>query len=1136
MKSPGRSTRRRAREEGLLESDPLWYRDAIIYQLRVGAFQDSDADGIGNFRGLIDRLDYLQDLGVTALWLLPFYPSPMRDDGYDISNYTAVHPDCGTLDDFKVFLREAHRRGLRVITELVINHTSDQHPWFQRARRAPSGSRFRDFYVWSDTPERYTEARIIFKDFEPSNWTWDPVAKAYYWHRFYSHQPDLNFDSPEVRKAVLQWLDFWLGMGVDGLRLDAIPYLFEREDTNCENLPETHAYLKDLRSHVDSRYRDRMLLAEANQWPEDAAAYFGQGDECHMAFHFPVMPRLFMALRMEDRYPIIDILHQTPAIPETCQWAVFLRNHDELTLEMVTDEERDYMYRVYATDTKARINLGIRRRLAPLLGNNRRGIELMNALLLSLPGTPIIYYGDEIGMGDNFYLGDRNGVRTPMQWSADRNAGFSRANPQQLYLPVIIDPEYHYEAVNVEAQQGNPHSLLHWTKRLIGIRKRHRSFGRGSIEFLHPSNHKVLAFIRCHEDERILVVANLSRFVEYVELDLSDYRGMVAVEVFGGKPFPPIGDLPYLLTLGPHAFYWFRLEPVAADEALMDEIVLERAASLRVQGSWENALRGEGRDALEAVLPTWLRGRRWFGGKARRIESASVVDAIAVPGGSDLGMIAVVEVRQDGTSDLYTVPLAFVTGAAGEDLTRQHPGAALAGLEMETREGVERGWLVDALEIPAFCAQLLEAIGRRRRLRGQAGEVVATATRAYRQLRGPDDGDLSPALIQAEQSNTSVVYGERLVLKLFRRLSEGTNPDLELGRFLTEGDRYPHTPLVAGAFEYQVPRREPMTLGILHGYIENEGNAWEFTLDQLARYFEDVDARPLESDTVQVAPGTPLDLVELELPPLVSELVGPYLEIARLLGQRTAELHLALASDPEDPAFAAEPFTSLYQRSLYQSMRNSTQRNLPLLREKLGELSGPTAAEAAALLAREEEILEALQAIVGERLEGSRIRVHGDYHLGQVLYTGSDFVIIDFEGEPARSLSERKIKRSPLLDVAGMLRSFEYAAHTELFGRVERGVLVDEEASLLRPWARFWSQWVGSGFLRAYLPPVSAAGLIPRERDAVRRVLRVLLLDKALYELGYELNNRPSWARVPIRGILDLLDAPAASSPPGDRE
>jgi maltose alpha-D-glucosyltransferase/alpha-amylase len=499
-------------------------------------------------------------------------------------------------------------------------------------------------------------------------------------------------------------------------------------------------------------------------------------------------------------------------------------------------------------------------------------------------------------------------------------------------------------------------------------------------------------------------------------------------------------------------------------------------------------------------------------------------------------MIAVVEVRQDGTSDLYTVPLAFVTGAAGEDLTRQHPGSALAGLEMETREGVERGWLVDALEIPAFCAQLLEAIGRRRRLRGQAGEVVATATRAYRQLRGPDDDDLSPALIQAEQSNTSVVYGERLVLKLFRRLSEGTNPDLELGRFLTEGDRYPHTPLVAGAFEYQVPRREPMTLGILHGYIENEGNAWEFTLDQLARYFEDVDARPLESDTVQVAPGTPLDLVELELPPLVSELVGPYLEIARLLGQRTAELHLALASDPEDPAFAAEPFTSLYQRSLYQSMRNSTQRNLPLLREKLGELSGPTAAEAAALLAREEEILEALQAIVGERLEGSRIRVHGDYHLGQVLYTGSDFVIIDFEGEPARSLSERKIKRSPLLDVAGMLRSFEYAAHTELFGRVERGVLVDEEASLLRPWARFWSQWVRSGFLLAYLPPVSAAGLIPRERDAVRRVLRVLLLDKALYELGYELNNRPSWARVPIRGILDLLDAPAASSPPGDPE
>jgi maltose alpha-D-glucosyltransferase/alpha-amylase len=1122
------------RKGGLPENDALWYQDAVIYQLRVGAFQDSDADGIGNFRGLIERLDYLHDLGVTALWLLPFYPSPMRDDGYDISDYTGVHPDCGTLDDFKVFLREAHRRGLRVITELVINHSSDQHPWFQRARRAPSGSRWRDFYVWSDTPERYSEARVIFKDFESSNWSWDPVAKAYYWHRFYSHQPDLNFESPDVRKAVLQSLDFWLGLGVDGLRLDAIPYLFEREGTNCENLAETHGFLKDLRRHVDSRYRDRMLLAEANQWPEDAAAYFGKGDECHMAFHFPVMPRLFMALHMEDRYPVMDILQQTPTIPDICQWAVFLRNHDELTLEMVTDEERDYMYRVYATDAQARINLGIRRRLAPLLGNDRRRIELMKALLVSLPGTPIIYYGDEIGMGDNFYLGDRNGVRTPMQWSSDRNAGFSRANPQRLYLPVIIDPEYHYEAVNVEAQQGNPHSLLHWTKRLIALRKRHRSFGRGAIEFLHPSNHKVLAFIRSHEDEQILVVANLSRFVEYVELDLSAYRGMVAVELFGGKPFPPIGDLPYLLTLGPHGFYWFRLERSSAGERLLIETAREGAASLRVKGGWENALRGEGRQALEAVLPAWLRRQRWFGGKARSIDSASLVDAIVLPGGAEAGVVAVLRVEQSGaTPQLYAVPMAFVSGAPGEDLIRTRPLAAVAALELETREGIEHGWLVDGLALSEFCERLLRAIGRRRRLRGEAGEVVATPTRVFREVRGPEGADLTPAPMHAEQSNTSVVFGRRIVLKLFRRLSEGTNPELELGRFLTERARYAHSPPVAGALEYRVRRRDPMTLGILQGYVENEGDAWEFTLDQLSRYFEDVRARSPEADEVRTPPGTLLELTELDPSPLVPELVGAYLEIARTLGQRTAELHLALASEREDPAFAPEPFTTLYQRSMYQSMRNSALRTLPLLRAKLGEMSDAAAAEATAVLEREEEILATLQAIVGARLEGSRIRIHGDYHLGQVLYTGNDFVIIDFEGEPARSLSERSIKRSPLRDAAGMLRSFDYAAYTALFGLVERGVLPEEEGSKLEPWARFWSRWVGSSFLRAYLPPVSAAGLVPRDRDALRRILHVLLLDKSIYELGYELDNRPGWARVPIRGILDVLRASSASSGAG---
>ncbi|MGH7699135.1 MAG: maltose alpha-D-glucosyltransferase, partial [Gemmatimonadales bacterium] len=624
-----------------MSDETPWYKDAILYELRVRSFFDSNGDGIGDFRGLVEKLDYLQDLGVDTLWLLPFYPSPQKDDGYDISDYTDVHPEYGTLQDFKLFVREAHRRNLRVVTELVLNHVSDQHPWFQRARRERSG-KWRDYFVWSDTPDRYRDARIIFKDFETSNWAWDPTAGAYYWHRFYLNQPDLNYDSAAVRKAVTEVLDFWLGLGVDGLRLDAVPYLYEREGTNCENLPETHALLKALRRHVDQKFRHRMLLAEANQWPEDAAAYFGAGDECHMAFHFPIMPRLFMALHMEDAYPLVDIFQQTPAIPETAQWALFLRNHDELTLEMVTDEERDYMYRVYANDPQARINLGIRRRLAPLLGNHRRRIELMNALLLSLPGTPVIYYGDEIGMGDNIYLGDRNGVRTPMQWSADRNAGFSRANPQRLILPVAVDPEYHYEAVNVEVQQQNPYSLLWWMKRIIALRRRIKAFGRGSLEFVPSRNPKVLTFLRRHGQEEILVVANLSRFSQYVELELSRYRGMVAVELMGGTEFPPIGELPYLLTLGPHHFYWFALVPQRREELVVTAPVA--LPQLEVRGAWADVLRDDAADAVAATFPAFLRPKRWFGGKARRVKETAIADAVRVPVDGDAVHLTLVRV------------------------------------------------------------------------------------------------------------------------------------------------------------------------------------------------------------------------------------------------------------------------------------------------------------------------------------------------------------------------------------------------------------------------------------------------------------------------------------------------------------
>jgi maltose alpha-D-glucosyltransferase/alpha-amylase len=547
--------------------DALWYKDAIIYQLHIKSYRDANADGFGDFRGLIEKLDYIQQLGANTIWLLPFYPSPLKDDGYDIASYEEINPTYGTITDFRTFLDEAHKRKIRVITELVINHTSDQHPWFQRARSAPKGSPERNWYVWSDDPNKFSGTRIIFTDTEKSNWSWDPEAQQFYWHRFFSHQPDLNFDNPDVLEAVKNVMRFWLRMGVDGLRLDAIPYLIEREGTNCENLPETHEVLKDLRRALDAEFPGRIFLAEANQWPSDVRAYFGNSDECHMAFHFPVMPRMYMAIRREDRTPVVDIMRQTPDIPSDCQWAIFLRNHDELTLEMVTDEERDYMYREYARDPRMRINVGIRRRLTPLMESGRRQIELMNALLMSMPGTPIIYYGDEIGMGDNIYLGDRNGVRTPMQWSPDRNAGFSEADTAALYSPLIVDPPYGYHTVNVTAQERVPTSLLRWMRRLIAVRQQYQAFGRGTWEPIDAANRRVLVFIRRYRDETIMCVNNLSRFAQYVELDLREFNGMIPLELWSKTCFPPIGELPYLLTLGPHNFLWFRiLSPQVAKE------------------------------------------------------------------------------------------------------------------------------------------------------------------------------------------------------------------------------------------------------------------------------------------------------------------------------------------------------------------------------------------------------------------------------------------------------------------------------------------------------------------------------------------------------------------------------------------
>ncbi|HEX3126510.1 MAG TPA: maltose alpha-D-glucosyltransferase [Thermoanaerobaculia bacterium] len=1106
------------------EREPLWYRDAILYEIHVRAFADSDGDGMGDFKGLTSRLDYLQELGVTAIWILPFYPSPWRDDGYDIADYTEVHPAYGTMKDFKAFLREAHRRGLKVITELVINHTSDQHPWFQRARRAEPGSRWRDFYVWSDSPERYADARIIFKDFESSNWTWDPVAKAYYWHRFFSHQPDLNFENERVHRAVFQALDFWMEMGVDGLRLDAIPYLYEAEGTNCENLPRTHEFLKKLRAHVDEKYPNRMLLAEANQWPEDSIAYFGDAEagECHMAFHFPVMPRLYMALRMEDRFPIVDILQQTPPIPAGCQWATFLRNHDELTLEMVTDEDRDYMYRVYASDPRARINLGIRRRLAPLLGNDRRRIELMNGLLFSLPGAPVLYYGDEIGMGDNIYLGDRNGVRTPMQWSSDRNAGFSRANPQKLFLPAVTDPEYHYEAVNVELQQGNPHSLLWWMRRVIGLRKRHRAFSRGTLEFLYPKNHRVLAFLRRHEGETILVIANLSRFAQHVELDLSAFRGATPLELFGRTPFPRIGDLPYLLTVGSHSFYWFSLELEP------ESIRLRRGASgsgaeipvLAIQGPWESCLEGRGKAELETALQDLLPTRGWFGGKTRTIRHVSVVESIPLE--LDDARLALVEVEYtDGEPDTYALPLAFARDARADEVLRDRRPAVLARLQSDSPEGLqETGLLYDALWDPGFARGLLAAIAKRRRFKGDGRELAASPSAALRELLG-GGGEIAPepSILEGGQGHTSVAFGDRFVLKLFRRLEEGVNPALEVGRFLTERTTFRSAPPVAGWLEVRGEGREPLTLGVLHGFVANEGDAWCYTLDILGRYFE----RALSSANPAAEPvREPLiDLAEHEAPADVRERIGIYLESARLLGQRTAEMHIALSSRPDEPDFAPEPFSLLYQRSLYQSMRSLTGRTFQLLEQRLGDLPEEVRADAGELLGAHDRAIDLFASLLNRKVSATRIRTHGDYHLGQALYTGKDFVILGFEGEPFRPLSERRMKRSPFRDVAGMLRSFHYAAYAKLFEEGEAGVAPSIAA--LESRALDWERWTSAAFLRAYLDRAWGASFVPPSREDVGMLIDVYRLEKAVSELAYELNNRPGWVRVPLQGIRQIL-------------
>jgi len=1099
-------------DEGLLPDDPLWFKDAIIYEIHIRAFQDSTNDGIGDINGLISRLDYIADLGVTAIWVLPFYPSPLRDGGYDIADYTQVHRDYGTREDFARLLKEAHRRGMRVITELVLNHTSSEHPWFQRARRAPPGSVERDFYVWSETPERYKDTRIIFKDYETSNWSWDPIAKAYYWHRFYGHQPDLNFDNPAVHQALLGMIDFWLEMGVDGVRLDAVPYLYEREGTSCENLPETHEFLKKLRAHIDSKFKNRMLLAEANQWPADAAAYFGEGDECHMNFHFPLMPRMFMAIELEDSFPIINILNRTPKIPETCQWATFLRNHDELTLEMVTDEDRDTMYRAYAAERAARVNLGIRRRLAPLLGRRRR-IELMNAMLLSLPGTPVLYYGDEIGMGDNIYLGDRDGVRTPMQWSSDRNAGFSRANPQKLYLPPIIDPEYHYEAINVEAQQANPASLLWWMKRLIAKRKELVVLGRGAIEFVNGDNSRVLAWVREHEGEAVLVVANLSRFVQCTRLNLERFRSSTPVEVFGRTRFPEISEAPYFISLGPHDFYWLTLEKPQAAELASDW------PTLLASGSWTGIFEPVRRRLLAQTLMRYASQRRWYRGKARARKEVTIADVIELDGDNKYAIVLLSVEYAHGAPETYVMPLAFA-----EDLEPRAsqqlliPSLVIANMTIADvpSRGTVTGTLYDALCLDSFNTALLRAMRSGGGGKGQRGVLAGSALAALKDI--PAETPMPPRLSNAEQTNSSIIYGDRLMLKLLRVIEEGPSLEYEVGKFLAARQPpYRGVPRLAGALEYEVPDRDASTIGTLFEFVANQGDAWQLTLDALDRYFDHVlsaepQAPPLESGPlVQRARAAPSDKL--------LDRVGAYWDRVRLLGMRIAELHVTLASDPTDPLFAPEPYDIMHQQSIYGSVSAYMARTFDLVRAKRRTFSPELTTISDEILAREGELDRLLERITRRRIDVIRSRIHGDLHLGQVLWTGDDFVVIDFEGEPGRPLSQRRFKRSPLRDVAGMLRSLEYASAAALRDGRHR----PEDLPVLEGWSRAWAQWVSASFLGGYLARAAGTGLVPTNDGDLETLLRFFLFEKCIYEISYELNNRPDWVEIPMRGLHALL-------------
>ncbi len=1085
-----------------------WYHDAIIYEIHVKAFCDSNGDGIGDFAGLTEKLDYLTHLGVNTLWLLPFYPSPLRDDGYDIANYRDVHPAYGTLRDFRRFIDEAHRRDLRVITELVINHTSDQHPWFQRARLAKPGSALRDYYVWSNTNQKYTDTRIIFCDTEKSNWTWDSEASAYYWHRFFSHQPDLNFDNPRVFNEITRVMRYWLDMGVDGLRLDAIPYLCEREATSNENLPETHAVIRNLRAWLDTHFSDRMFLAEANQWPEDVRPYFGDGDECHMAFHFPLMPRIYMALAREDRYPITDILRQTPEIPPNCQWAVFLRNHDELTLEMVSARERDYLWQFYAADANARINLGIRRRLAPLLGGDRRKIELLTSLLLTLTGTPVLYYGDEIGMGDNFYLGDRNGVRTPMQWSSDRNGGFSKADPQLLYLPPIMDPVYGYNTVNVEAQLRQPASLLNWTRRALAARQRHCAFGRGDLRLLYPRNRKVLAYLRQCPDEVMLCVANLASSPQASELELSEFKGRVPIELFGRSSFPPIGDLPYFITLPAYGFYCFLLAEEAEAPSWHEPYVtpLPEYQTLIVPSDWPSGLTGRNAELLaRRVLPEFLSLQRWYADKEANAVTVIFADQVYLSSPVGDCVIAFIDVsRYEGPSHRYSLPLTLAWETdTDEPLTRLQPN-----ILARVRKGPHLGVLYDASVSQELPRVVIDAVCRGTDFQTRAnGQLTCRATEAFEEFR--DVAAENCKRLGVEQSNTSLLVDDRIIVKLYRRLQTGTHPEIEIGRFLTEVAHYTNAPRLLGSVELLGGDGTVTAVALVQEFVRNQGDGWTYTLEHLDRALEQSD---LELPGDAAGPEAGIDPHE------------SYWIILAALARRIGELHEAFALPVDDSAFASEPVTEadLTAWSSYL-LKLAADARAALERAVVSTTLAETVRTEAARLVHNWENVERL-CILPKAVfdETTKTRIHGDLHLGQVVLVQSDIYLLDFEGEPMRALEDRRAKYSPLRDVAGMIRSFDYAGNAVLMRRHHSPQGGEHDAGHRRA-IDAWRLETTSRFLTTYRHTAAACGSVPQSDEGFVAVLDAFILEKALYEICYEASNRPDWLGIPLAGIIRLL-------------